>query len=92
VNWDRYLYNDTPVIEEGTWKLLSPTKWGVKWKHLSEAPIVVHNCPSELEWREETVVSQENMKAAPLCELCGEDIPEGIQAVWQLSHMEAMLG
>ncbi len=88
---DRYLYNDTPVIEEGTWKLLSPTKWATKYKGLSEAPIVVHNCPSEHEWRVDTVVNPENMKNAPRCGLCDEDVPEGIQAVWQLSHMKEML-
>jgi hypothetical protein len=92
VNADRYLYNDEPVIEEGSWKLLAPTKWAVKWKHLSSAPIVVHNCPNDEEWRIDTVVSPENMKGAPRCGLCSEDIPEGIQAVWQLSHMEEMLG
>jgi hypothetical protein len=89
-NPDLFSYNDTPVIEEGTWKLLAPTKWGVKWKHLSEAPIVVHDCPEDQ--RGELEVHPDNMKDAPHCGWCKEEVPESIQAVWQMTHMEAMLG
>jgi hypothetical protein len=89
-----HLYNDTPVLEIGHWKLQHPTKWAVKWKHLSNTPIVVHTCPEETGWRKgsESVISGDNMKAAPRCALCNETVPEGIQALWQLSHMEQMLG
>ncbi len=87
---DRFLYNDTPIIQEGTWKLLAPTKWGVKWKRLSEAPIVIHECPKDD--RKEREVHSDNMKNAPRCGLCKEEVPESIQAVWQMTHMEAMLG
>jgi NAD-dependent dihydropyrimidine dehydrogenase PreA subunit len=83
-----HLYNDTPIIEEGSWKLQAPTKWGVKWRHIPDSPIVVHNC--EKDNRRETVVAWENMKNAPRCGLCEEEIPEGIQAVWQLTHMTEM--
>jgi hypothetical protein len=89
-----HLYNDTPVLEEGNWKLQHPTKWAIKWRHLANRPIVVHTCPKEEGWRKgsESVVSSDNMKAAPRCGLCNETVPEGIQALWQLSHMEFMLG
>jgi hypothetical protein len=89
-----HLYNDTPVLEEGSWKLQHPTKWAIKYRHLANAPIVVHTCPKEEGWRQgiESVVSLENMKNAPICTLCEETVPEGIQALWQLSHMEIMLG
>ncbi len=85
-----HLYNDTPIIEEGNWKLQAPTTWGVKWRGLPLGCIVVHNCPSDQEWRAETVVAAENMKNAPHCSLCDENVPEGIQAVWQLTHQEEM--
>ena len=61
-----------------------------KWRKLNKGGIVVHNCPKD--HREETVVAPENMKNAPRCMLCEEDVPEGIQAVWQLTHMQEMLG
>jgi len=83
-----HLYNDTPVIEEGNWKLQSPTKWGVKWRSIPDMPIVVHNCPNDT--RSDTVVHSESMKNAPRCEFCEEDVPESIQAVWQLTHTEEM--
>jgi hypothetical protein len=89
---DLFLYNDTPIIEEGTWRLLAPTKWGVKWKHLSEAPIVIHVCPKAPLYAGEREVSSNRMKDSPYCTICKEEVPESIQAVWQMTHMEAMLG
>lgn len=84
-----HLYNDTPIIEEGSWQLQAPTKWGVKWRSIPDTPIVVHRCPKDN--RMETVVAPENMKNAPRCGLCDEEVPESIQAVWQLTHMEEMV-
>lgn len=84
-----HLYNDTPILEEGNWKLQAPTKWGVTWRSIPDKPIVVHICPKDD--KRETVVGATNMKNAPRCLVCEEEVPEGIQALWQLTHMEDMV-
>jgi hypothetical protein len=87
---DLHLYNDTPIIEEGDWKLLVPTKWAVKWRHLSDTPIVIHICQECPCCDKETIYSSRELIDGPRCDHCNQDIPEGIQALWQLTHEQEM--
>ena len=85
---DLYLWNDTPVIEEGAWRLLVPNNYAKKYKTIRD-PVVVHRCP--LDSRQNDYVFRETtMKNNPWCNNCGEWVPDNIQGVYLLHQFDEM--
>ena len=84
---DLYLWNDTPVVEEGSWRLLVPNNYAKRYKNCHH-PVVVHKCP--LKGQEYILTSQSMKEGNPRCGECDEQCPDNVQGVYCLHQFDEM--
>ena len=85
-------YNDEPVLQVGSWRVLCPNMYGKKYRSMKN-PILIHKCPKyvspedDKEWA--TLLIPERPAGMPHCARCNDPVPDEIQGLLSMYYMDS---
>ena len=87
---DLILYNEEPMLEVGSWRVLCPNAYGKKYKGKKD-PMLIHKCPKHNpdEFRFRTIygdMKHIHPKGNPRCFRCQDPVPDEIQGIMAMYH------